>query len=119
MGFEPTTSSMPSRRAPNCATAPPSSFSLTQDLPEITARTSILRRLLRRFEELEKCGVGKDRDQRGDGRGVVNLAGDEPRAERDLCEDERKFADLRQADADALGGVPMIAESPDDSTPHQ
>ena len=23
MGFEPTTSSMPSRRAPNCATAPP------------------------------------------------------------------------------------------------
>src|SRR6266446_4396542 len=24
MGFEPTTSSMPSRRAPNCATAPPS-----------------------------------------------------------------------------------------------
>src|SRR5271165_48754 len=25
MGFEPTTSSMPSRRAPNCATAPPPS----------------------------------------------------------------------------------------------
>lgn len=27
MGFEPTTSSMPSRRAPNCATAPPGRFS--------------------------------------------------------------------------------------------
>ena len=26
MGFEPTTSSMPSRRAPNCATAPPGQF---------------------------------------------------------------------------------------------
>jgi hypothetical protein len=26
MGFEPTTSSMPSRRAPNCATAPPESY---------------------------------------------------------------------------------------------
>ena len=34
MGFEPTTSSMPSRRAPNCATAPPSrelNFSTTID----------------------------------------------------------------------------------------
>ena len=31
MGFEPTTSSMPSRRAPNCATAPPEAeFSLSQ-----------------------------------------------------------------------------------------
>jgi hypothetical protein len=31
MGFEPTTSSMPSRRAPNCATAPPQdSFMLAQ-----------------------------------------------------------------------------------------
>jgi hypothetical protein len=30
MGFEPTTSSMPSRRAPNCATAPPKDFSLPQ-----------------------------------------------------------------------------------------
>jgi hypothetical protein len=27
MGFEPTTSSMPSRRAPNCATAPPGRLS--------------------------------------------------------------------------------------------
>jgi hypothetical protein len=26
MGFEPTTSSMPSRRAPNCATAPPETY---------------------------------------------------------------------------------------------
>ena len=26
MGFEPTTSSMPSRRAPNCATAPPKEY---------------------------------------------------------------------------------------------
>src|SRR5712675_2313898 len=31
MGFEPTTSSMPSRRAPNCATAPPNFPSLPQD----------------------------------------------------------------------------------------
>src|SRR5215470_15206389 len=30
MGFEPTTSSMPSRRAPSCATAPPSICSLPQ-----------------------------------------------------------------------------------------
>jgi hypothetical protein len=29
MGFEPTTSSMPSRRAPNCATAPPASYGIT------------------------------------------------------------------------------------------
>ena len=28
MGFEPTTSSMPSRRAPNCATAPPATTEL-------------------------------------------------------------------------------------------
>ena len=28
-GFEPSTSSMPSRRAPNCATAPPNEQSLT------------------------------------------------------------------------------------------
>lgn len=32
MGFEPTTSSMPSRRAPNCATAPPNLLSLPQDV---------------------------------------------------------------------------------------
>ena len=31
MGFEPTTSSMPSRRAPSCATAPPNFSSLAQD----------------------------------------------------------------------------------------
>src|SRR6266852_2848940 len=33
MGFEPTTSSMPSRRAPSCATAPPNFSSLAQDYP--------------------------------------------------------------------------------------
>jgi hypothetical protein len=37
MGFEPTTSSMPSRRAPNCATAPPESYCSN---PSIGARDS-------------------------------------------------------------------------------
>src|SRR5215472_19137611 len=38
MGFEPTTSSMPSRRAPNCATAPPKeSLSLSQPVKESLA----------------------------------------------------------------------------------
>jgi hypothetical protein len=33
MGFEPTTSSMPSRRAPNCATAPPGNTSKVYHTP--------------------------------------------------------------------------------------
>ncbi len=37
MGFEPTTSSMPSRRAPNCATAPPE-----EDLKFITASPKLI-----------------------------------------------------------------------------
>jgi hypothetical protein len=38
MGFEPTTSSMPSRRAPNCATAPPKEcLSLSQPVKESLA----------------------------------------------------------------------------------
>jgi hypothetical protein len=36
MGFEPTASSMPSRRAPNCATAPPFyNITSTCDVPQI------------------------------------------------------------------------------------
>jgi hypothetical protein len=41
MGFEPTTSSMPSRRAPNCATAPPEHFLMLAQ-----ARNERLRRAL-------------------------------------------------------------------------
>src|SRR5271167_5200678 len=38
MGFEPTTSSMPSRRAPNCATAPPGNTSKVYHTPPGTQR---------------------------------------------------------------------------------
>src|SRR5215471_5809295 len=42
MGFEPTTSSMPSRRAPNCATAPPKEcLSLSQHAKERVAAAII------------------------------------------------------------------------------
>jgi hypothetical protein len=38
MGFEPTTSSMPSRRAPNCATAPPGKQTTNTILHELKGR---------------------------------------------------------------------------------
>ena len=45
MGFEPTTSSMPSRRAPNCATAPPgrlSDVSIRALASSMTVRQSVV-----------------------------------------------------------------------------
>ena len=39
MGFEPTTSSMPSRRAPNCATAPPESYCNNASIARVHSST--------------------------------------------------------------------------------
>jgi hypothetical protein len=56
MGFEPTTSSMPSRRAPNCATAPPSfhaSLILPQPFPSDPYPIFSLSRLLSSILSIE------------------------------------------------------------------
>src|SRR5882672_9908252 len=97
MGFEPTTSSMPSRRAPNCATAPPGCNFLMLSLEDWMRlgagcqcfRSSCLR------NEFEKRGVREDGDERRGQRGIVDFRRDKSCMERNLGKDEREFADLR------------------------
>src|SRR5712664_2362144 len=104
MGFEPTTSSMPSRRAPNCATAPPGCNFLMLSLEDSTRlgadchcfRSSCLR------NEFEKRGVREDGDERRGQRGIVDFRRDKSCMERNLD-----------------GGLPGIREGTDYARPDE
>jgi hypothetical protein len=94
MGFEPTTSSMPSRRAPNCATAPPGYNFLMlslEDSMRLGAGCQCLRGLAAR-NEFDNRGVRKDCDQRSGERGVVELRGNEAHLQRNSGKNEGELA---------------------------
>ena len=54
------------------------------------------------FEEFEESGVCENCDESSDEGRVVDFMGDQTGAQRHLREDEREFADLREADSYAL-----------------
>lgn len=54
-----------------------------------------------RLHEPEKSSVGQNGDERGGQGGVINVGTDEAPVQRNLSQDEGKFADLREANADA------------------
>ncbi len=54
------------------------------------------------FKEFKERGVCENRDERGHQCRVVDLMSDQTGTQRHLREDEREFADLREADSNAL-----------------
>src|SRR5437016_5559197 len=121
MGFEPTTSSMPSRRAPNCATAPPNRNFVILSLEDRTRLYAQRRHFcgLVQRNEFENCGIRQDCDQRSGQRRVVDLRRNQLRMQRDLSQDEREFSDLSKADSYFEGSLPGIREGTDDARPYE
>src|SRR5438132_3968674 len=119
MGFEPTTSSMPSRRAPNCATAPPGRNFFNTIIGRLRASIRSPQAFPHPYprNELENRGIRQDGNQRGGQSRVVNLRGNQPRMLRNLSEDKREFSDLSESHSHFDGGLPRVSEQPDNARP--